>query len=103
MRGYRALEVGQTLIWLSCRSSLIRLVVRGYSMRRMDPRFIASCGFILICVGCLMVAHGLTAQLGHRPVPLPSQPVHAGRWVKSFALPGTVFFAILHLRAPGRT
>src|SRR5580692_7746523 len=94
VRGYRALEVGQTLIWLALPQLLICLVA-GYSMRRMDPRFIASCGFILICVGCLMVAHGLTPSWGTNQF-LPSQLVQAVG--QSFALSGTVFFAILHLR-----
>ncbi len=64
-------------------------------MRRMDPRFVASCGFILICVGCLMVAHGLTPSWGTDQF-LPSQLVQAVG--QSFALSGTVFFAVLHLR-----
>jgi DHA2 family multidrug resistance protein len=64
-------------------------------MRRMDPRFVASCGFILICAGCLMVAHGLTPYWGTDQF-LPSQMLQAVG--QSFALSGTVFFAILHLR-----
>ncbi len=94
VRGYRALEVGQTLIWLAL-PQLFICVVAGYGMRRMDPRFIASCGFILICVGCLMVAHGLTPSWGTDQF-LPSQLVQAVG--QSFALSGTVFFAVLHLR-----
>jgi DHA2 family multidrug resistance protein len=94
VRGYRALEVGQTLIWLALPQLFICLIA-GYSMRRMDPRFVASCGFILICVGCLMVAHGLTPSWGTDQF-LPSQLVQAVG--QSFALSGTVFFAILHLR-----
>ena len=94
VRGYRALEVGQTLIWLALPQLLICLVA-GYTMRRMDPRFVASCGFILICVGCLMVAHGLTPSWGTDQF-LPSQLIQAVG--QSFALSGTVFFAILHLR-----
>jgi DHA2 family multidrug resistance protein len=94
VRGYRALQVGQTLIWLALPQLFICLIA-GYSMRRMDPRFVASCGFILICVGCLMVAHGLTPSWGTDQF-LPSQLVQAVG--QSFALSGTVFFAILHLR-----
>src|SRR5580692_5686028 len=94
VRGYRALEVGQTLIWLALPQLLICLIA-GYSMRRMDPRFVASCGFILICAGCLMVAHGLTPYWGTDQF-LPSQMLQAVG--QSFALSGTVFFAILHLR-----
>jgi DHA2 family multidrug resistance protein len=94
VRGYRALEVGQSLIWLALPQLFICLVA-GYIMRRMDPRFVASCGFILICVGCLMVAHGLTPSWGTDQF-LPSQLVQAVG--QSFALSGTVFFAVLHLR-----
>ena len=94
MRGYRALEVGQSLIWLALPQLFICLVA-GYIMRRMDPRFVASCGFILICAGCLMVAHALTPSWGTDQF-LPSQLVQAVG--QSFALSGTVFFAILHLR-----
>jgi DHA2 family multidrug resistance protein len=94
VRGYRALEVGQSLIWLALPQLFICLVA-GYSMRRLDPRFVASCGFILICAGCLMVAHGLTPSWGTDQF-LPSQLVQAVG--QSFALSGTVFFAILHLR-----
>ena len=94
VRGYRALEVGQSLIWLALPQLFICLVA-GYIMRRVDPRFVASCGFILICAGCLMVAHGLTPSWGTDQF-LPSQLVQAVG--QSFALSGTVFFAILHLR-----
>ena len=94
VRGYRALEVGQSLIWLALPQLFICLVA-GYSMRRLDPRLVASCGFILICVGCLMVAHGLTPSWGTDQF-LPSQLIQAVG--QSFALSGTVFFAILHLR-----
>jgi len=94
VRGYRALEVGQTLSWMAMPQLLICLVA-GYSMRRMDPRFIASCGFILICVGCLTVAHGLTPSWGTGQF-LGSQMIQAVG--QSFALSGTVFFAVLHLR-----
>jgi DHA2 family multidrug resistance protein len=94
VRGYRSLEVGQTLIWLAV-PQLVICLVAGYSMRRMDPRFVASCGFILICAGCLMVAHGLTPYWGTDQF-LPSQMLQAVG--QSFALSGTVFFAILHLR-----
>jgi DHA2 family multidrug resistance protein len=94
VRGYRALEVGQTLIWLAM-PQLFICFMAGYLMRRVDPRFVASCGFILICVGCLMVAHGLTPNWGTDQF-LPSQLVQAVG--QSLALSGTVFFAILHLR-----
>ena len=96
VRGYRSLEVGQTLIWLAVPQLGICLIA-GYIMRRMDPRFVASCGFILICAGCLMVAHGLTPAWGTDQF-LPSQLLQAVG--QSFALSGTVFFAILHLRPP---
>src|SRR5882757_2850159 len=94
VRGFRALEVGQTLAWIAM-PQLIVCALAGYLLRRSDPRLVASCGFICICVACLMVAHGLTPLWGSDQF-LPSQLLQA--LGQSFALSGTVFFAVLHLR-----
>jgi DHA2 family multidrug resistance protein len=72
VRGYRALEVGNTLIWIAA-PQLILCPLAALMLRRTDARFVASIGFIFISVACLMVAHGLT-------------------------LSGVVFFGILHLK-----
>ncbi|HUI60560.1 MAG TPA: MFS transporter [Steroidobacteraceae bacterium] len=94
VRGFRALEVGQTLVWIAVPQLAICLLA-GYILRRADPRIVASCGFLCISAACLMVAHGLTPLWGSDQF-LPSQILQAVG--QSFALSGTIFFAVLHLR-----
>jgi DHA2 family multidrug resistance protein len=94
VRGFRALEVGQTLVWIAVPQLLVCFAA-GYLLRRMDPRLIASFGFMCICLACLMVAHGLTPLWGTDQF-LPSQLLQSVG--QSFALSGTIFFAVLHLR-----
>ena len=93
-RGFRALEVGQTLAWIAA-PQLVICFLAGYILRRTDSRLVASVGFSCICIACLSVAHGLTPQWGSDQF-LPSQLLQA--LGQSFALSGIVFFAILHLR-----
>jgi MFS transporter, DHA2 family, multidrug resistance protein len=94
VRGFRALEVGQTLIWIAV-PQLIICPLAGLLLRRIDPRLLASVGFIFISVACLMVAYGLTPLWGSEQF-LPSQLLQAVG--QSFALSGVLFFAVLHLR-----
>jgi DHA2 family multidrug resistance protein len=94
VRGFRALEVGQTLIWIAV-PQLIFCPLAGLMLRRSDPRLVASIGFIFISIACLMVAHGLTPIWGSDQF-LPSQLLQSVG--QSFALSGVVFFAVLHLR-----
>jgi DHA2 family multidrug resistance protein len=94
VRGFRALEVGQTTIWIAA-PQLIFCPLAGLMLRRLDPRLVSSVGFILIAVACLMVAHELTNQWGSDQF-LPSQLLQAVG--QSLALSGVVFFAILHLK-----
>jgi DHA2 family multidrug resistance protein len=94
VRGYRALEVGQTLIWIAA-PQLILCPLAGLMLRRSDPRLVASIGFIFISVACLMVGYSLTPIWGSEQF-LPSQLLQAVG--QSFALSGTIFFAVLHLR-----
>src|SRR6201990_3475399 len=63
VRGFRALEVGDALIWIAAPQLLICFMA-GYLLRRFDARLIATLGFMSICVACLMVAHGLTVLWG---------------------------------------
>jgi MFS transporter, DHA2 family, multidrug resistance protein len=93
VRGFRALEVGETLYWIAVPQLLICLGA-GYILRRVDPRLVASSGFCLICAACLMVAHQITPLWGSDQF-LPSQLLQA--MGQSFALSGIVFFAVLHL------
>jgi len=94
VRGYRALEVGQTLIWIAV-PQLICCPLAALMLRRSDPRLVASIGFIFISVACLMVAYNLTPIWGSDQF-LPSQLLQAVG--QSFALSGVVFFGVLHLR-----
>ena len=94
VRGFRALEVGQTLVWIAVPQMLVCLAA-GYLLRRIDPRMIASVGFLCVCIACLEVAHGLTPLWGTDQF-LPSQLLQAIG--QSFALSGTIFFAALHLK-----
>ena len=94
VRGFRALEVGQTLVWIAA-PQLIFCPLAGMMLRRTDPRLVSSIGFIFISVACLMVAHGLTALWSSYQF-LPSQLLQAIG--QSFALSGIIFFGVLHLR-----
>ena len=94
VRGFRALEVGQTLVWIAVPQLAVCLFA-GYILRRMDPRIVASVGFLCISTACLMVAYGLTPLWGTDQF-MPSALVQA--LGQSFALSGTIFFAVLHLR-----
>jgi DHA2 family multidrug resistance protein len=94
VRGFRALQVGQSLLWIAA-PQLIICPLAGFLLRRADPRLISSVGFILVAIACLMVAHGLTPVWGSDQF-LPSQLIQAVG--QSFALSGILFFAVLHLR-----
>jgi len=94
VRGFRALEVGQTLVWIAV-PQLFVCFAAGYLLRRTDPRLVASVGFFCICGACLMVAHGLTPVWGTDQF-LPSSLLQSVG--QSFALSAVVFFAVLHLR-----
>jgi len=94
VRGFRALQVGQTLVWIAG-PQLIFCPLAALMLRRSDPRLVASIGFIFISLACLMVAHGLTAVWSSDQF-LPSQMLQAVG--QSFALSGILFFAVLHLK-----
>jgi MFS transporter, DHA2 family, multidrug resistance protein len=94
VRGFRTLEVGQTLVWIAVPQLVVCFTV-GYLLRRADSRLIACAGFFCICFACLMVAYNLTPLWGTDQF-LPSQLLQAVG--QSFALSGTLFFAVLHLR-----
>src|SRR6202012_1308751 len=63
VRGFRALETGDTLIWIAV-PQLIFCPLAALMLRRSDARLVASIGFIFISVGCLMVAYNLTPTSG---------------------------------------
>ncbi len=94
VRSYRALQVGDSLLWIAV-PQLVVCFMAGYLLRRMDPRLVASVGFLFILSACLMVAHGLTPEWGTDQF-IPSQLLQSVG--QSLALSGIVFFSILHLR-----
>jgi len=94
VRGFRAIEVGESLVWIAA-PQFILCYMAGYILRRVDARFVASVGFMFICASCLLVAHTLTPVWGSDQF-LPSLLLQAVG--QSFALSGTVFFGVLHLR-----
>ncbi len=94
VRGFRALQVGQTLIWIAV-PQLIVCPMAAYMLRRSDPRIVASVGFVLIALACLQVAHGLTPVWSSDQF-VPSQFAQA--LGQSFALSGIIFFSVLHLK-----
>lgn len=94
VRGFRALEVGETLIWIAA-PQLVICALAAVMLRRIDPRLIASMGFILISIACLMVAYGLTPVWSSDQF-MVSQLLQAVG--QSFALSGVIFYGILHLK-----
>ena len=94
VRGYRALEVGRTLLWIAA-PQLVICPLAAVMLRRLDARLVSSIGFICVSVACVSVARGLTPVWGTDQF-LPSQLLQAVG--QSFALSGIVFFGILHLR-----
>ena len=94
VRGYRAIEVGYSLVWIAV-PQLILCPLAGLMLSRTDPRLVTSIGLIFISTACLMVAYNLTPIWGSYQF-LPSQLLQAVG--QSFALSGIVFFGVLHLR-----
>jgi DHA2 family multidrug resistance protein len=94
VRGYRALEVGDTLVWIAV-PQLIFCPLAALMLRRSDARLVASIGLAFVSIACLMVAYNLTPIWGSYQF-LPSQILQA--LGQSFALSGIIFFGILHLK-----
>jgi DHA2 family multidrug resistance protein len=94
VRGFRALEVGNSLLWIAA-PQLVICPLAAMMLRRMDARLVSSIGFIYVSIACVIVARGLTPVWGSDQF-LPSQLLQAVG--QSFALSGIVFFGILHLR-----
>src|SRR5271168_3750875 len=94
VRGFRALETGDTLIWIAV-PQLIFCPLAALMLRRSDARLVAAIGFIFISIACLMVAYNLTPLWGSYQF-LPSSFLQS--LGQSFALSGVIFFGILHLR-----
>ena len=94
VRGFRALQVGDTLIWIAA-PQLIICPLAAFLLRRSDARIVASLGLCLVGLACMTVAYGLTPIWGSDQF-LPSQLMQAVG--QSFALSGIVFVGVLNLR-----
>jgi len=94
VRGFRALQVGDTLIWIAA-PQLILCPLAALMLRRFDPRITAGIGLSMVGFACMSVAYGLTPSWGSEQF-LPSQLMQAVG--QSFALSGMVFIGVLNLR-----
>jgi MFS transporter, DHA2 family, multidrug resistance protein len=94
VRGYRDLEVGETLIWIAV-PQLLFCPLAALMLRRSDPRLVMSIGFIFISIACLMIAYNLTPLWGSYQF-LPWSFLQA--LGQSFALSGVIFFNVLHAK-----
>lgn len=94
VRGFRALQVGDTLIWIAV-PQLIICPIAALMLRRLDPRFVASMGLCLIGIACMTVAYTLTPNWGSDQFLLSQLLQAVGQ---SCALSGIIFNGVLHLR-----
>lgn len=94
VRGFRALQVGDTLIWIAIPQFIV-CPIAIFLLRRSDPRITAGFGLCLVGFACLIVAYGLTPAWGSDQF-LPSQLLQA--LGQSLALSGIVFTGVLNLR-----
>jgi DHA2 family multidrug resistance protein len=94
VRGFRALEVGHTLIWIAI-PQLVLCPISAFMLTRTDPRIAPSVGLICIGCACMMVATGLTPSWGSEEF-LPSQLLQAVG--QSLAFSGIVFYGVLHIK-----
>lgn len=94
VRGFRSLEVGQSLMWIAV-PQLLFCPLAALMLRRTDPRVVACIGFVFISIASLIVAHSITPEWGPDQF-LKTQLMQA--MGQSFALSGIVFYAILNLK-----
>ena len=94
VRGFRALEIGNALIWIALPQFIICPLAAMF-LRRLDSRFVAATGFSFICCACLLVAHQMTPAWGPDDF-LVSQLLQAVG--QSLAMTGVIFTAVLHLK-----
>ncbi len=94
VRGFRALQVGDTLIWIAA-PQLVICPLAALLLRRLDARITAIAGLSLVGIACMSVAYTLTPVWGSDQF-LASQLMQA--LGQSFALSGIVFIGVLNLR-----
>jgi DHA2 family multidrug resistance protein len=94
VRGFRALQVGDTLLWIAA-PQLFICPIAALMLRRSDSRITAALGLILVGTACMLVANALTPGWGSDEFLLSQLLQAVGQ---SFALSGIVFNGVLHLR-----
>jgi DHA2 family multidrug resistance protein len=94
VRGFRALQVGDSLIWIAAPQMLV-CPLAALLLRRLDPRITAVTGLCLVIGSFMSIAWTLTPRWGTDQF-LISQLVQAVG--QSFALSGLVFLGVLNLR-----
>jgi DHA2 family multidrug resistance protein len=94
VRGYRALQVGDTLIWIAA-PQLIICALAALMLRRLDPRITAVLGLCLVVSSFMSIAWTLTPGWGSDQF-LVSQLMQAVG--QSFALSGLVFIGVLNMK-----
>lgn len=94
VRGFRALQVGDTLIWIAL-PQLIICLVAAWMLRRFDSRIAAGLGLSLVGLACMTVAWTITPAWGSDQFLLSQLLQAVGQ---SLALSGVVFNGVLHLR-----
>jgi DHA2 family multidrug resistance protein len=93
VQGYRALEVGDALLWIALPQFVLAPVI-ALLLRRFDARLLIAIGLAAIGIACVMVAHGLTRDWVSADF-IPSQLIQA--LGQSFGLTAFIWFATRHL------
>jgi DHA2 family multidrug resistance protein len=93
VRGFRSIQVGQTLVWIAAPQLLV-CALAAMTLRRLDARYSASFGFICVAAACLMLAHGLTSDWGEDQF-WPALLVQSVG--QSFAMTGIIFYSVQHV------
>jgi DHA2 family multidrug resistance protein len=94
VRGFRALQVGDTLLWIAA-PQLVIAPLAAFMLRRSDPRLTSALGLCLTGGACMLVATEITPLWGSDQF-LVSQLMQAVG--QSFALSGIVFTGVLNMR-----
>jgi DHA2 family multidrug resistance protein len=94
VRGFRALEVGQTLLWIAAPQLLV-CPLSGFLLRRADPRISSAFGLCLVIAACMLVAFGLTPVWGDDQFLLSQLLQSLGQ---SLVLAGIVFLGVMNMR-----
>jgi DHA2 family multidrug resistance protein len=97
VRGFRSIQMGQTLVWIAMPQLLV-CAFAAMTLRRLDARYSASFGFVCIAVACLMMAHGLTSVWGEDQF-WPALLVQSVG--QSFAMTGIIFYNVQHITPAG--